>query len=635
MAEKRDYSIGEVYQGGYSTLDPKKNEYFTGYNATAGSIGLTTNPQATFKLSSDFSTKLSSGVKHMELALVSPKFFDNTPKQELKEVTRLAKLTGSEVSVHAPVMDSAGMSRDGWSESYREMAETKITDYIDRSHEVNPTGNTTVVFHTSDGIPASTWETLGNENEKRKAKKLLVIDRESGRGIIPLEKETLYYPDLAELKEETISKLNSGTLKPEQITPQHYKKTNLAEGTTFSPERRLQSQNRTQWDNEMKKILFEAEAAEKTLRMVNPIFREKYALLRSKNLDPSTLSSSEMEEIKKVHFAAEHIEEASLHLKNSFSKAYKLFKEDGNQEAMNELTRLSDSYKNNLGINDPKSLRSFDPQIQSNAITNFVDTLSGIIPTQFVSLEEFATEKSSQTFGNAAFNAYDKLGDKTPIIAIENPPATEFALSTGEDLRNLVVASRKQFAKRLVSEKGIGKKEADKIAEKHIGATWDVGHINMLRAQGFNEKDIIKESEKIAPYLKHVHLSDNFGLEHTELPMGMGNVPMKEIMEKLGQKGFEAKKIAEAGEWWQIMQKPPIVESFEGLGSPIYTDGVGPFWNQTAGFQQGYMGGYGQMLPTTHFTQLYGAGFSSVSLPKELGGRVGGGAGGRMGGGRE
>jgi len=79
-----------------------------------------------------------------------------------------------------------------------------------------------------------------------------------------------------------------------------------------------------------------------------------------------------------------------------------------------------------------------------------------------------------------------------------------------------------------------GAKEAGKqAAEKLIGATWDVGHINMIRRQGFGKEDIIKEAEKIAPVVKHIHLSDNFGFEHTELPMGMGNVPIKEIMKKL------------------------------------------------------------------------------------------------------
>jgi len=57
-----------------------------------------------------------------------------------------------------------------------------------------------------------------------------------------------------------------------------------------------------------------------------------------------------------------------------------------------------------------------------------------------------------------------------------------------------------------------------------------------LRKFGFSSEDIIKEAEKVAPYLKHVHLSDNFGLDNVELPMGMGNVDFKEVMKKLGKK---------------------------------------------------------------------------------------------------
>ena len=80
----------------------------------------------------------------------------------------------------------------------------------------------------------------------------------------------------------------------------------------------------------------------------------------------------------------------------------------------------------------------------------------------------------------------------------------------------------------------------------------------MLRRYGYTEEEIIKETEKVAPLVKHVHLSDNFGFEHTELPMGMGNVPLKEMMEKLGEKGFDAKKIIEAGAWWQHFRTPPF-----------------------------------------------------------------------------
>jgi hypothetical protein len=196
-------------------------------------------------------------------------------------------------------------------------------------------------------------------------------------------------------------------------------------------------------------------------------------------------------------------------------------------------------------------------------------------------------------------------------------------------LANLIQKSRENFAKNLVEKENMNQKEANKIAEKLIGATWDVGHINMLRKQGFEGKDVVSETEKIAKYVKHVHLSDNFGMEHTELPMGMGNVPLKEIMNKLGKEGYDAKKIIEAGDWWQHFQTAPIQESLEGLGSPMYTVGKSPYWNQALGFQQNYFGGYGMMLPQGNY-ETFGAGFSQ--LPMELGGQRRGGEGSRMSG---
>ncbi len=248
-------------------------------------------------------------------------------------------------------------------------------------------------------------------------------------------------------------------------------------------------------------------------------------------------------------------------------------------------------------------------------------------PEVYVPIENFATEKSSETFGNAAFDAWKEFKDKTPILVIENPPAG-FALSTGEDIAKIVKASREQFIKKAAKE-GISESEARKQAEKLIGATWDVGHINMLRKYGYTEKDIIAEAEKVAPFLKHIHLSDNFGFEHTELPMGMGNVPLKEIMEKLGQKGFDARKIIEAGNWWQHFRTSPFQEVLEATGSPIYGMKMAPYWSQAQGLYQGYFGGYGQMLPQMHY-ETFGAGFSR--LPSELGGQAQGAQGSRMSG---
>ena len=77
------------------------------------------------------------------------------------------------------------------------------------------------------------------------------------------------------------------------------------------------------------------------------------------------------------------------------------------------------------------------------------------------------------------------------------------------------------------------------------------------------------------------------------------------------------------------MKTPPIKESFEAFGSPLYTEKGGPYWNQTVGLEHGYFTGYGAMLPQINY-ETFGAGFSQ--LPSELGGQRRGAEGGRLSG---
>jgi len=601
-----DYNIENVYQGGYSTLDPNKaySSSFTGYRSNAGSVGLATDPR-TANILKDVSTKLSSGVKQIELSLIQQEIFDSIPKQHLSEMREMSKLTGIDVSVHAPLTEPSGMSQQGFSEINREAAERKITDALMRSHELNPNGNIPVTFHSSHELPGSEWKTLGDVegNKPRKAKRLIGVDRDTGK-MIPLEFEKKYYP-------------GSDLSKPKEYTP----------------EENLETANNTYWGNEIIQIEFQRENAERIMQDIHPEFHKLYnrvvneRRLTGKSFDYK-MSPEEEEQIKKIYSADEYLGEAEKKARAEFSKAYEIAQKDKDEIAIKILKETSKDYSRILGLGEGGkiTLQSLDPKTRSEALFQLSQGLQGIHPRLFVPIEEFTTTQSSKTYGNAAFNAYNKFKDpnKTPMMVIENPPAGS-GLSTGEDLKNLVIASRKQFVEK-AKENGMNEGEAGKIAEKLIGATWDVGHINLLRAQGFKEEDIIRETEKIAPYVKHVHLSDNFGMQHTELPMGMGNVPMKEIMAKLGEKGFEGKKVIEAGNWWQHFQTSPLKETLEGLGSPMYSFGMGPYWNQSLGFQQGYSSGYGMMLPSNNY-QTFGAGFSQ--LPAELGGEMAG-AGGKF-----
>ena len=612
MAEKGEYT-SSIYQGGTSTFESNygSKDFFTGYRSDAGSLGITTDPR-TANIIKDASTKLSSGAKHMELALVSPEIFDSVPKQQLKEMKQLSKLTGSTVSVHGPVIDTSGISRDGFSELNREGSERKILEAIKRSHEIDPDGNIVVTFHSAEGIPGSDWKTIGDA-ENREASRIIAVNRETGR-MVPVEEEKKYYP-MEVNKEETA------------YIP-------LDKGRFYTAKKNLEVHNATEWDNSIDQVIFNKERADEILGKNEIQIRHLLEGIKRKEIDLEKITPTQREAFNHYQIAGEYIKDVDTHVRAFFHRAYKY----GNEEQREKLKDISKEYADMLNKEIEEKREdplNYDVLKKSKAMNYLLTTLKSddLAPEINVPVEDFAVEQSSKTFGNAAFDAYKKFGDKAPIVSIENPPAG-FGLSTGEDLRALVKASRDQFVEKAIEEKGISKSEAEQLAEKFIGATWDVGHINMMRGKGHGEEDIIKETEKIAPFVKHVHLSDNFGFEHTELPMGMGNVPMKKIMEKLGEKGFKAKKVIEAAQWWQHFQTAPLKETMQALGSNIYSDGVGPYWNQALGFQQGYMTGLeGPWLPNNNY-ETFGTGFSR--LPQELGGSVqSNAAGGRMGGGRE
>lgn len=618
------YKISDIYQGGYSTLKPPVNNSY-GSNISAGSLGTTTDPRQANQLK-EVSDKLSMGVKQIEVTAVSPQVFDSIPKQQLKEIHRLSKLTGVDISMHGPVMDVAGISQQGFSETERELAERKVADALIRARELNPEKGIPVVFHSAEGIPASQ---LLPPSEREKAgtkyKRMIAVNRETGR-MIPLEPKKDYPIDPKEFRPGVRKQLESGKITGEDIEKnkdKYYEKIPFSKGKYYSPEKRIENLNDTEWNNQLNQVFFNQERAQEILGknqvQIQHFFEDLEKMKKEKGkVDMDRLSPRQRQAYSNYIAAQNYLEDVHQQVNGLFSKAY----EFGTEEQRHKLEKLSNQFKEEI------EKRGKDPFIQAEAMKELTNELKHMTPNMYTSLEEFATEKTAKTFGNAAFNTYKNFkGKNVPITVIENPPAG-MGLSTGEDIKNVVEKSRSEFVNRAVKE-GMSEKQAKKEAEKLIGATWDVGHINMLRGKGYSEEEIVKETEKVKDVLKHVHLSDNFGFEHTELPMGMGNVPLKKMMEKLGKKGYEAKKIIEAGNWWQHFRTPPLQETLEGVGSPVYGMKMAPHWDQAAGLFQGYSSGYGMMLPQTHY-ESFGAGFSR--LPQELGGSIQGGQGNRMSG---
>ncbi|HLC78542.1 MAG TPA: hypothetical protein VJH92_05440 [Candidatus Nanoarchaeia archaeon] len=628
MGENQNYKIDSMYQGGASTFKP----YSTASYFPTGTLGETTFPN-TINIIKEVSDKLASGTKRVEIEAIDNKILESIPKQYFKEVDRLSKLTGVEVSLHGPVMDVAGFdTRSGnWSETNRELAEKKVANTLLRGHDLSSKGNVTINFHSAEGIPGSELIAPSKRKEGERARKLIAVDRNTGR-LTPLEGDIQYSPDMKELKPEVRARLERGEINIKQIDENRdYNDVPLSQGQFLTPERRLQSLNRTQWENEIDQLLFNKERADELLSKNEILIKHVYDDLNSGKINLKTIAKfpEQAEAYNKVRTIDAYIDDVYQQISTKFSKAYELG--DGNQRKV--LEQISGRFKQMLEQDKSPSGRS---RAIGDLMLNLKDNRA-VTPRTFVSIEDFAIQNSSKTFGNAAFQAYKKYKDTTPTLVIENPPAG-FALSTGEDIEKLVKASRKQFMENAMKSQkegglGLSENDAKKAASKVIGATVDVGHINMLKAQGYTDKDIVREVEKFAPFLKHIHLSDNFGLEHTELPMGMGNVPLKEMLEKLKSKGVDVEgmtKIIEASAWWNNYKISPFHTTLEQVGPSMYSSHAAPYWNQAQGLTQNYFGGYGNFLPQVNY-ETFGAGFSQ--LPTELGGSRGqAGQGSRMSG---
>jgi len=152
----------------------------------------------------------------------------------------------------------------------------------------------------------------------------------------------------------------------------------------------------------------------------------------------------------------------------------------------------------------------------------------------------------------------------------------------------MVSAGRKEMIERL-TKLNINKREAEKLAKKHIKTTLDTGHLNlwkshMQRKNNESEEDFDKRFSKWAVSkienlhkegaLGHIHLTDNFGYDDEHLTIGKGNAPVKEIVSFLKDKGYKD-FIVEPG---SFNAQTIMSETWSRMGSPVYrlSSGHGP-----------------------------------------------------------
>jgi len=606
-----------TYVNSYGSVDPTQTadygQLFTGYTLPFKRLGAPTSIQTANQIA-DVEARLKEGMSTIEMGALSPEVFDQIPKQQFKEMNQLAKLTNAEITVHGPIIDPSGFTDRGWSEQAREEAERHLLDVIKQSHVLNPKGNVPVTIHASS-IPSEEWRTITGADKKPLHIKdqMVVINQETG--------------DITAMKREKY--ISPGMMGP----------------IDRSPEDRLESVNHTEWQNHLVNIQNALKAGEEIMlqapREGEKIYKEIMEGLEKSNITSKEELERYNEKIKKkiselpeekrkayeqfenrLQTADMYYDDAHTRFRTLYEWAYKY--PAGTKGKTSE--EIKDLEKTKAGLNMISKLwydnraRMGRPEVKKEIINMSLQLIKQIpaTPEMYVPVAQFALEKAPLTVGNVAWKAYKSFGEHTPIIAIENV-LPNMAFSTAETLSELIKESKKKFVENAVNA-GMNERKAEQAAEKTIGATWDTAHINLLRKRGYSEKEIIGETKKIAPYIKKVHLTDNFGMEHADLPPGMGTAPLKKKMQEIEAAGFTGKSIVEAGSFVAQFKVSPTPYSLEALGSPIYGPlAGGPVWSQSVGTYGSANLGYGLMFPEQHYS-MYGGGFSS--LPLSMGGQV-------------
>jgi len=568
-----------------STYGSSYGELFTGYKLAAGRIGASTSTQTANQLA-EVSARLTEGMKFAEVSAVSPQIFESIPAQHFKEMGRLAKLAGAEVTMHAPTIDPAGFGEGGWSESEREQAERSFKSVVDRTHEMSPKGNVPITIHASM-LAAREWASPEKEQS------LVIVDRLTGKPT-QVQSEIRWVPSPQGPKEQHLS--------PDDVLDMH---------------------NNTTWLNQISNLQVYKKSADELIEKGWNAIKPRWKDLTEQRIKVKDLSEGEQMGVNLIERGNMFYSDLDASFRGLYNEAAQFLPADPKQkeQAMHILKKIGEEYAGIKSLPPPLKIMKYDSMINSLSVIgeqglNAKGELVGIpAPERFQKIEDFSIKHAAETLSNVAMHAYKKYGENAPIVSIENI-TPNMAFSRAESLKGLVEESRKQFVEQAVKQ-GNSRSEAEKIAAKMIGATWDTSHIGMLRKYGYAKEDIVKETEKIAPFVKHVHLNDNFGYEHSDLPPGMGATPLKEMMGKLEAAGYKGKNIVEAGNFVAQFKISAHPYSLEAMGSPVYY-AAGPVWGQAraASVSGAYFAGYGPFLPEQHFS-MYGSGFSS--LPLELG----------------
>ena len=642
-------------------------------------LGAPSNPMIAKQLD-EFNKLLNQGIKNIEIGTISADKFEQIPREHFDEVRRLAKLTDAKPSVHAPLLDLAGFQENRWREDQRASTEQQVFSILDRasklSVEKEENGKKVieavpVVFHAGNvfsqeyGVP---YDPIKHKDGLYKEEYIM----EDGKYKIGEDGKPLTRKEPTEIKTMMAINQETGEIRPLI----HEKKYRLGEKEPeiYDADKKLRSLNVNEWDQEKLKILNYQKEIEELREKMELKLKQNDAIKKTDLIEDNGYKRMFQNNELEINRMGSHIREIDKLLTSDYENLYHKFKkfssptrpedekkeDDERLQKVNEIQKklykeIREKYKQLQKIKDDEQsseeAEKLSKEISDLSMLRTKQIVTGLSqlsePELWKPVGKFAIEKTSDTIAGAMTRLYEKLKKEgkekeLPLIAIENF-FVNTPMSRADDLKEAVELSRKKLAEKLKEKCNLSEKEATDKAKQLVGATWDVGHINNLRKAGYEgdelKEKMIEEAKKIADVTKHVHITDNFGFFDSHLAPGMGNVPIREVMEELEKvwakqhdialkegRPFQAPRgIVEAGGLVGEIGQNPTIGILEYFNSPLFKMSPSPYWGGGGG--RGIAHSYSPYLepfmefPSQHFN-LYGSSFTT--LPKSVGGQVGG-----------
>ena len=226
---------------------------------------------------------------------------------------------------------------------------------------------------------------------------------------------------------------------------------------------------------------------------------------------------------------------------------------------------------------------------------------------EVVSIKKYAKQKAIESYSEAGLSAFDETRHNRNV---ERPihVGPEIGWPTGygghpEEFIELIKESRKEMAKKLMTDRGYSKDEAKDLAKKHIQGCFDTSHLGMWLSHFKKEHPRESEEHRLARFknwylemVKKMHKEKVIGSvqavdsatgAHGHLPPGQGILPVIEAVDYLKSEGFKGFVVSEGHEEEQFGRGRILLQTWRAFGAEIADSyfapsGGGTSWTDVA-----------------------------------------------------